>query len=276
MATSPGGAPSHLFTTLRYDPGLREDANNTAVCGGAASPVYMMAYHHDRLREAAAAMVASRPGIEHRWLLNLEQPEQIAHVCAAHVQPEASNMGSEDRGTASGAWRCAVYLSIDGAISVKSAPAKQTVQPLLFPTSLDSFGKPLWTVVMDSQTTEPSLATSFKTSDRDMYNRAREAADISSPLHTKEVLLYSTSDLIMDGSITTPYFFREGGWVTPPTSSGGQLGVTRRWSLQHGLCSEGTVSRHSVEDGETVWLSNAFRGFFPATFRDMQSVQSLG
>lgn len=233
--------------------------------------MYMMAYHYDRLQEAAAAMVASRPEVGDSWLLKLERPEQIAQICAAHVESEASGMAFEKPSTVPDAWRCAVSFDSDGTISVKSAPAKQIAQPLLFPTSFAIDSKPPWNVVMDSQTTDLSPATSFKTSDREMYNRAREAAGISGPTHTKEVLLYNTDGLIMDGSITTPYLFREERWVTPPKSSGGQQGVTRRWALQQGLCSEGTVPRNSMKDGETIWLSNAFRGFFPAVFKEGRS-----
>lgn len=65
----------------------------------------------------------------------------------------------------------------------------------------------------------------------------------------------------MEGSITTPYFARKGKWVTPPTAHGGNVGTTRRWALETGLCSEREVLRCDVKVGEVVWLSNGARGW---------------
>ena len=65
----------------------------------------------------------------------------------------------------------------------------------------------------------------------------------------------------MEASITTPYFWRAGNWVTPSAVQGGNLGTTRRWALQRGLCVEGTVKRESVSKGERIWLSNGVRGW---------------
>lgn len=65
----------------------------------------------------------------------------------------------------------------------------------------------------------------------------------------------------MEGSITTPYFLRGERWVTPIASQGGNLGTTRRWALETGLCVEAHVARTSVHLGEVVWLSNGVRGW---------------
>lgn len=65
----------------------------------------------------------------------------------------------------------------------------------------------------------------------------------------------------MEGSITTPYFARAGKWVTPPAAHGGNIGTTRRWALETGLCSEMAVLRSDVKAGEVVWLSNGVRGW---------------
>lgn len=65
----------------------------------------------------------------------------------------------------------------------------------------------------------------------------------------------------MEGTLTTPYFFREGRWITPAEECGGNRGTTRRWALDAGLCEEGVVGRESVREGEVVWLSNGARGF---------------
>lgn len=65
----------------------------------------------------------------------------------------------------------------------------------------------------------------------------------------------------MEGTLTTPYFFREGRWITPAEGCGGNRGTTRRWALDAGLCEEGVLRRESVREGEVVWLSNGVRGF---------------
>ncbi len=66
---------------------------------------------------------------------------------------------------------------------------------------------------------------------------------------------------IMEGSITTPYFSREEGWVTPSESCGGHLGVTRRWALMRSLVKEDIILANDLKAGEIVVLSNGVRGF---------------
>ena len=75
------------------------------------------------------------------------------------------------------------------------------------------------------------------------------------------MLLVNHSDEIMEGTITTPYFYREGEWITPSVACGGHLGVTRRWALAAGLCKEGVVMAEEITVEEQVILSNGVRGF---------------
>lgn len=76
-----------------------------------------------------------------------------------------------------------------------------------------------------------------------------------------EVLIINYDDEIMEGSITTPYFWRGRRWVTPPASAGGNVGITRRYALDAGLCVEETIMKNSIVDGEAIWLSNGARGW---------------
>lgn len=118
-----------------------------------------------------------------------------------------------------------------------------------------------WTVMLDPVDTEPSQFTSYKTTSRNVYDDARARVGIESMAATKEVLITSTKDgEIMEGSLTTVLFWRGGRWVTPPVSSGGQVGTSRRWLLAHGLCEEEVVRRGDVVDGEECWISNGVRG----------------
>ena len=65
----------------------------------------------------------------------------------------------------------------------------------------------------------------------------------------------------MEGSITTPYFWRNGEWLTPSEGCGGHLGVTRRWALMKSLVKEDVILAEDVEIGEVIVLSNGVRGF---------------
>jgi 4-amino-4-deoxychorismate lyase len=126
------------------------------------------------------------------------------------------------------------------------------------------YPSPLWSAVLDDQPTETSVYTEIKTSHRKAYDRAREGARLD-PKSTTEVLLYNANGDVIDGSITTIYFHRDNKWVTPQRNC--LEGTTRRFALETGLCSiaESAVRLDSLREGETIWLSNAFRGFFTAT-----------
>lgn len=111
-----------------------------------------------------------------------------------------------------------------------------------------------------------SLFTRHKTTNRGHYDQQRALLPPASSadgqagiLH--EMLLVNQSGAIMEGTISTPYFYRNGGWVTPSVACGGHLGVARRWALTAGICTEGVVMAEEVVIGEQVILSNGVRGF---------------
>jgi 4-amino-4-deoxychorismate lyase len=66
---------------------------------------------------------------------------------------------------------------------------------------------------------------------------------------------------LSEGTLTTPFFYRDGRWITPREEAGGCNGVSRRYALEHRLAVIGTVSASSVKVGETVYLGNGVRGF---------------
>ena len=135
---------------------------------------------------------------------------------------------------------------------------------------------------MDTMPTTPSALTHYKTSLRAMYDSARTRAGIQSLADRREVILVDDAGRIMEGSLTTPYFWRGGRWVTPPATrrsgsggeddgegewQGGQDGTTRRWALRRGIVEEETVLAASVVEGEEVWISNGVRGFIRGVMR---------
>ncbi|KAL8422092.1 hypothetical protein RB596_002724 [Gaeumannomyces avenae] len=180
--------------------------------------------------------------------------------------------------------RVKVTLSKEGQFGYEANPVSEVLLANLFPVLLpppsESSGvaspgsdsapakEPVYTVVADLEQTAQSEYTHYKTTKRDMYDAARLRAGIAMP--EKEVLLVNSANgNIMEGSLTTPYLWRGGRWVTPPVTpkfspnkgSGGQDGTTRRWSLARGLCVEEAINASTLTEGEECWISNGVRGF---------------
>ena len=127
--------------------------------------------------------------------------------------------------------------------------------------------KASWRLFISPIPVSPSALTRHKTTERSIYNEARSffpARSLKQALSSGyqcEILVVNHDGEMMEGTISTPYFWRRGRWVTPPASSGGNLGTTRRYALEAGLCVEETVTRHSITNGEAIWLSNGARGW---------------
>ena len=185
-----------------------------------------------------------------------------------------------------------MLLSHEGEIAVESNPTPKVGQSNLFPSRIPSpksaalkmkvspltggaltvgegdsvHGDPdtsdIWEIIPDTVRTTPSPYTTYKTTSRDMYTTARERVGIKDMAEKKEVLIISDKDgEIMEGSLTSVFFWRNGKWTTPPISSGGQDGTTRRWALEKGFCIEGVVRVDELVEGEECWISNGVRGF---------------
>lgn len=155
-------------------------------------------------------------------------------------------------------------MSSGGILSVTSNPTPTLRLPSLFPSTLSQTGsdKPSFAIFISPSRISPSLFTTHKTSCRPQYDATRSLFPSSSgdglPV---EVLLVNLQGEIMEGSITTPYFYREGAWVTPAEACGGNMGTTRRWALENRLCKDGIVNVENVVVGEKVVLSNGVRGW---------------
>lgn len=195
----------------------------------------MLDFHRDRLLKAATHW-NWQPAID-----LLSGPQGLDHlnrVISEAVGPSQTNP-----------LRLKILVRRDGTINCEkhNASAKPLVN--LFPerlphpgsavTATDPKRTPEYEVLLDPAATARSEYTHYKTTKRDMYDSARERAKIS---HTdvKEVLVHLDNGEIMEGTITTPYFWRNDRWVTPPVAaefhrnegSGGQNGTTRRWALE--------------------------------------------
>jgi hypothetical protein len=279
-----------LFTSLRYDPLLLSLPANTSsflpsnpqesTHTKPSSPFYMASFHRDRILQAAEHFKWSAAASKIRG------PEGFSFFLEALHDAIDTNSPQP--------LRVRVLLSRSGEITVECSPVPQVSQWNLFPRRLppprgrtknvkvspltggaltlgssdsiygDPETSPEWEIIPDPASTEPSAFTSHKTTSRDMYNAARERAGIRDGMERKEVLICcsgASEGEVMEGSLTSCYFWREGQWTTPRIEAGGQDGTTRRWALEKGLCVEGTVRMKSLREGEECWISNGVRGF---------------
>ncbi|KAF7954290.1 hypothetical protein EAE96_005419 [Botrytis aclada] len=291
MSLSPGPDPDpdpnptfQLFTSLRYDPILVQSSQNIEswpLPSPSPSPFYMLPYHRDRLLQAAT----------HFSFL----PAMNAITGVSGFQHLLSTLSSSIDTQSPTPLRIRIVLDPNGTLTIESNPVPPVPLSNLFPTRLpppSSISPPLpttspltggpltlspsttlpsdplpstpWTIIPDPTPTTPTPYTSYKTTSRTPYNLARSRARIPTFTSPQEVLLISSTSPngeIMEGSLTTPFFYRDGKWVTPSESSGGQIGTTRRWALEKGICKESTIPLTSLTEGEECWISNGVRGF---------------
>ncbi|KAK0671789.1 aminotransferase [Cercophora samala] len=254
-----------IFTSLRYDPALLQvhsspDFAHASWNHGHSSPLYMLDFHRDRLLRAA-----------HHWkwdsAINVLAGDAGLQLLADTI---TAHLAEKDRPA-----RVRVDIFRDGKLTVMAAPTPPVPLTRLFPTTLDppaldSYSGTVFEVVVDTtHNVNPSEFTHYKTSQRQVYDQARQQAGITAPTIPREVLIVDSKDKsVMEGSISTPYFCRGGRWVTPFVNKetdiewrGGQDGTTRRWALERGLAVEEVVMTQSLVDGEECWLSTGVRGF---------------
>jgi 4-amino-4-deoxychorismate lyase len=242
-----------LFSSLRHDPLLNSLAINTESWDGnikEPSPFYMLPHHRDRMLQAAKHFGWTKAAETIRGV------QGFTHLLKKLT--EAINTQSPTP------LRVKVLLSHDGSIDVESSPAAPMTEMNLYPKRIPPpkaaaqmkvsprtggalivgdddavHGDPpmgeAWDIVPDTARTKPSPYTSYKTTSRDVYTTARERVGIKDMAEKREVLIISEKNgEIMEGSLTSVFFWRDGKWTTPPVSSGGQVGTTRRWALEKG------------------------------------------
>ncbi|RCI08129.1 hypothetical protein L249_6317 [Ophiocordyceps polyrhachis-furcata BCC 54312] len=262
-------APFYLLTSLRHDVELESlftgDSRHIGWNYNHKSPLYMLDFHRDRLLRAA----------EH-WGWN-EAVEKLSGDEALHELARMAQDAAVD--TTTKPQRLRILVNSQGTLTFQkfdtpSQPLENLYPRLLTPPSLTAGPDehpppPCFDLVVDDSATPRSEFTHFKTTWRAVYDAARRRAGIR-PGDLKEVLILNADERsVMEGSITTPYFWRRDRWVTPPVSprfsldkgSGGHDGTSRRWALDRGLAVEEAVLVDSLSDGEECWISNGVSGF---------------
>lgn len=228
-----------IFTSIRYDPALKQVPGRGLSYAGwnyrNESPLYMLDFHRDRLLRAATHW-QWQPAID---AISGDQGLQMLSKSALKF------VGSQKTPL-----RLRIVIDASGKITFHKFDTFPTSIGNLFPEKIPDQGvspaenepqaPPLYTLVVDDQSISRSAFTHFKTTKREMYDAARNRTCVK-PGESKEVLITNEDDgTVMEGSITTPYFWRDGRWVTPPVSakfskdagSGGQDGTSRRWALE--------------------------------------------
>lgn len=243
-----------IFTSIRSDPVLLANPRND-IPSAASSPsqFYMLSHHRDRLLAAACALhwlAAVQVLSNESGLINLTGLLYI-HVQNIHFELDYPRP-----------LRVRITCSSSGALAVTSSPVPTLSASVFFPSSLSPNPDPAqatWCIFLFPVPVEINLYTAHKTTFRKPYNEAR--AHLAASDTNVEMLLQNPEGNIAEGTLTTPYFWRQERWVTPKADCGGNLGTTRRWALERALCTEGTIRAIDVREGECVWLSNGVRGF---------------
>lgn len=287
-----------LFTSLRFDWSLipvREiHPGDLGWNTESPSPLYMLTYHRDRMLKAA---------VHWNWTKAIQaiQGEEGLGRLNQFVNSTLEERLGERWGPDCEPMRVKVLLSRDGELELECSPVPATALSNLFPEQLadpDADGSenpqsplggqrlgslsltPPYDVYVDTDFTPASEFTHFKTTKREMYDLACQRAGLKPSDAIMEVLIVNQeSGVIMEGSRTTPYFWKSGRWITPRVAcsfdaqdgAGGQDGTTRRWALERNLAIEQDVKAAELVDGEAVWLSNGVRGFVFGRIRRQSS-----
>jgi 4-amino-4-deoxychorismate lyase len=261
MSTVPSGSEtSQVATTIRYEPGLLVSQGSH---GGiedrfkSMSDFYLLAFHQDKMMNA----------VKHaNWsaqLIKLYSGDRGLQLLFARL---LLHIHEERR--ADGPLQLRLTWSRDGKLDISSSSA---LRPgLLFPfnlfdkaePSVEAFGtlfkKASIHVLVDGRDPPASESPWSSASSRSNF-------ECASPNH--ERLIVSQYGEITQGEFTTPYFQRDGAWITPAFSGVAADCVTRRYALEKGLCKEGIVPKSSLKEGDQCWLSDGVRGFCRGTIR---------
>ncbi|KPM43089.1 hypothetical protein AK830_g3459 [Neonectria ditissima] len=268
-----------LFTSLRHDPRLREVPRKGLTGVGwnfeNESSLYMLDFHRDRMLKAAAHW-KWQPAVD--VLDGGDGLQNLSRLIQDVVGPCLTNP-----------LRLRIVVSREGEIKVQKFDTSELPLENLLPTRLPPPGSSLvqgdpkreyqFTLLVDRAETSRSEYTHYKTTKRAMYDSARERAKIS-PIDLKEALVINRDDgSVMEGTITTPYFWRNDQWVTPPVAtkfswdsgSGGQDGTSRRWALARSV----TLYLRDSGSADAKQGPNTFTGLPVASFFYSENMESM-
>jgi para-aminobenzoate synthetase / 4-amino-4-deoxychorismate lyase len=145
-------------------------------------------------------------------------------------------------------------LRRDGVVRIRRRPISQ------WPRS------PVRVAILESYVDSSDRTLRFKTSDRDLYDRAAEAA---SSVGADEAIMVNERGEVTEGAISNVFIERQGVLLTPPLSSGLLPGVLREELIETGLAVEAVLRREDLEEAEAIYLGNSVRGLCRAHLVDV-------
>ncbi|ADV19499.1 conserved hypothetical protein [Cryptococcus gattii WM276] len=249
-------SPSYIFTTMRC---TFSSAASTPI---SAADLPLFDYHLERLREAHAHFAESDAHYWGEW----PGDESVTDKCLQVLREK----GKEGKGD----YRVRIVIYPGGAIKIEVPPAPKDAGPfsLEIPTrSSVARARPLVLdpAVTDVREEDPSNRNFrlYKTSERELYDRAYERGSTVSPCHP-EVLLHTSTHLLETTTSNVAILSPSGRWITPSISSSTPLlnGVVRRFLLEDGAIEEGELTlvdfeRVKTEGGRIIGF-NGLRGIW--------------
>ncbi|SZF02666.1 unnamed protein product [Blumeria hordei] len=269
-----------IFSTLRYDTNLAHSPANALLTPSLIKSLryhcfYMPIHHRDRLVEAANYFGWTHAADK------LKGEEGLAFLLSNLGEEILTEIGTD--GSPSLPLRVKVLLDHDGNLTIEKSTTSPVSLDNLYPPCLlgpevDSTivksgmrgqlsekvvdpSSPIYTIHVSQIYVVAGPHNSYKTTHREDYDNARREKGILDMTELREVLLVDHRGQVIEGSLTSVYFFRDGNWVTPTLELGGVKGTTRRWALSQGLCTESVILASSLSEGEQCWISNGLRGF---------------
>lgn len=258
----PGGDPFKIDTssfeilsTIRYDPSLTEERPHS-VASITKRNFFLLTEHVERLK-FTVDYFASKTGMEEVFPFEIEENYIFQLLVKAIDDSQLSTAEP---------LRIRLLTSMEGKIRVElyeTAPRVDLLDGLLDDYPQDQ----RYDVYVDTTPVLPSPFTSFKTTSRDVYTRARNKA-LPGSSKREEVILVNSCGEVMEGSITNIAIKSESGeWITPKLTSGCLCGVTRHFLLQKNMIKEDLIQLDRLHVGQDVLMLNGILGVVRGTIR---------
>lgn len=164
--------------------------------------------------------------------------------------------------------RIKFMINIDGDLKINVFDTKIINKEFFLLNKKKSFDQvcffDVWNIYLDTQSTEFSYLSFFKTTNRSVYDNARLRTLPNLKPDLEEVLLYDKDGFLVEGSITNFAIKRisDNKWITPPLSLRCLFGVMRRFLLEKNYIIEEKIHLNNLNSKTEIVLFNSLRGIF--------------
>lgn len=240
-----------IITAIRYEPHLNDGIKDT-------SPFFLFEEHLHRLKLELEFF---------QWGFSISKQSLLSKL-----QEVISNVKNTDiEYTDSTPYKLRLRIDKEGVVNIEATkvPERSNLLDGLYYAKTEHEKTPslCYAIYIDSEEIPISVFTSFKTTYRDHYNRAREKL-LSGKSQPADVLLHNSAGQVTETSICNVAFYRQlvendqivYKWITPAISLGCLCGVVRQMLITKGLVVEGNVSIADVEIGEEILVFNGIIG----------------